>query len=227
MILLCPLASAQAKDFSAIVSASSNYFYRGYSKSANSPTIRGNAEYQPASWFFLGSWISRVDFDDREFGNRSNVELYPYLGFNFKLAENWRLETSAARYMFDGRLFGKSSDYNEYSVSLHFSDLISGRIDFANDIYNLGGNSLNYEISARYPILEKLVASAGVGYNHAKPAVEYNALYWNIGITWFFKYYALDIRYVDLSESSPSLRKNEFELPKLDNNFVFTLSFGF
>ncbi len=225
--MLCPLPQAQARDFSAVISVSSNYYYRGYSKSAGGPTVRGNMDYQPAGWFYLGSWISRVDFGDREFANHSNVEFYPYLGLNFNLSDDWRLEASAARYLYDGKLFGKNSDYNEYSIAVHFRDLATVRVDFAPDLYNRGGGARNYEISGRYPILEKLVVSAGLGYNDASAVLEYDAWYWNAGITWFFTYGALDLRYVDQSETSPSSNPNAIDLPDLGNRFVFSLTAGF
>lgn len=225
LLLLTP--TARADEFSAIVTGSSNYFYRGYSKSAGAPTVRANLEYQPSSWFYAGSWISRVDFDDDGFNDRSGVELYPYVGVNFNLAESWRLETAVARYIYDGHLFGKNSDYNEYSASLHFRDLITCRIDFADDAYQRGRTTVNYEISGRYPLAAKLSVSAGTGYFNAEPTLEYDLLYWNLGLTWFFKYGALDFRYVDSSESSPSYQNKAFKLPELDNRFVFSLSSGF
>jgi uncharacterized protein (TIGR02001 family) len=221
------VSSARADEFSAVVSVSSNYFYRGYSKSANDVTARGNVEYQPRSWFYVGSWISRVDFDDQGFDDRSNVEFYPYVGVNFKLNDSWRLESSISRYVYDGQLFGKDSDYNEYSAAVHFSDLITARLAVADDLYHRGDAAIDYELTGRYPITEKLEASAGLGYNDAKPVLEYNTLYWNIGLTWFFKYGALDFRYVDAAHSSLSYGRDAVILPDINNNFVFSLSVGF
>jgi uncharacterized protein (TIGR02001 family) len=231
LILLGSLAflhsSAQADEFSALVSVSSNYFYRGYSKSANGVTARGNAEYEPTSWFYVGSWISRVDFDDRGFDDRSGIEFYPYVGLHFELHENWRVETTVARYIYDGKLFGKDSDYNEYGAAVHFSDLLTARLAVADDVYNRGGTAVNYEVSGRYPIAEKVEVSAGVGYYDAKPAMEYDTLYWNVGFSWFIKFAALDFRYVDTAHASLAHRSDGLVLPYIDNHFVVSLSAGF
>ncbi|MGR8929302.1 MAG: TorF family putative porin [Gammaproteobacteria bacterium] len=216
-----------AKDLSALVSASSNFYYRGYTKSGNGPTVRGNVDYQPTKWFYIGTWISRVNFKDQSFADRSNIEFYPYLGFHFKLHTDWSLETSAARYFYDGKLFGRNSDYSEYSISLHFSDLATAQIDFAPNLYGRQSGGLNYVVSGRYPITEKWVVSSGIGYNQATPVLHSNAIYWNIGISWFFKHGALDLRYVDLSETSHSNKFDDINLPELGSKFVFSLSAGF
>lgn len=225
--LLWLLGPAQANEFSAIGSISSNYFYRGYSKSDNTPTVRGNVEYGANSWLYVGSWVSRVDFGDSGFTGRSNVEFYPYAGVKFKLAESWQLDTSASRYIYDGRLFGRESDYNEYGASLQFKDLITTRIAFSDNLYNRGRSALNYELSGRYPITRNLESSAGMGFYQANSTLAYDSLYWNLGLTWFFKYAAVDLRYVDVAHISHSRRADTVNLPELKYDFVFSLSIGF
>ena len=216
-----------AEGFGALAVVSTEYFYRGYSKSANHPAVRANVDYGHPSGFFLGSWISWVDFDDTDYPDRSNVEFYPYLGFNYKLSEQWRIEASVARYLYDGRIFGKFSDYNEYSTVLHYSDLASLRVDFANDAYNRGAGATNVELTGRYPILAKLSVSGGLGYNNATPVLEYDTLYWNLGVTWHFKYVALDLRYADAADLVEYYDVGVIALPELKQNFIFSLMVGF
>jgi uncharacterized protein (TIGR02001 family) len=225
--VFCLSPSLRADEFSALVTGTSNYFYRGYSKSGNAPTVRANVDYAHSSGFFGGLWISRVDFQDKAYSHPSNVEFYPYVGYSYKLADQWRLDGSVARYAYDGRLFGKSSDYNEYSASVHYSDILTARVDFANDAYNRGGATVNYEISGRYPLGKSLSISAGLGLNQASDVIGYDWLYWNTGISWFFKYGALDLRYVDTAELSSSEEPNGLEFPQLKNRFVFSLTVGF
>ncbi|MDD5033563.1 MAG: TorF family putative porin [Methylococcaceae bacterium] len=225
LAVLCLPPSLRAEDFSALVIGSSNYFYRGYSKSGNTPTVRVNVDYEHRSGFYGGMWISRVDFEDRGYSDRSNTEFYPYLGYCHPLSDRWRIEASVARYLYDGRLFGKPSDYNEYSVALHYGDLISARVDLADDAYNRGGSTANYEISGRYPLSRNLSASLGLGYNQSNPMLEYDWLYWNVGLSWFFKYGALDLRYVDAADSP--LGYDGLRLPELKHRYVFSLTIGF
>lgn len=219
--------SVTAGEYSALISFSTNHPYRGYSKTGNTTSLRGNAEYSPNSWFFVGTWISQVDFEDREFNDRASVEFYPYLGVNFKVAENWQWESAVSRYVYDGRLFGKHSDYNEYSMAVHYRDLLTTRIAVADDVYHRGGYAIDYELSGRYPIARNLEASAGIGYNNARRVLEYDTLYWNAGATWFFRYGSVDFRYVDASHFATSHRSDALVLPYLEDTFVFSLSLGF
>lgn len=219
---------AWADGFSAIANVSSSYPYRGYSKSDNGPTGRVNVDYSHRSGWFGGLWVARVDFGDGGYRDRSNVEFYPYLGFGFQLAEDWHMEATVARYAFDGLVFGQYSDYNEYSAALHYRDWLTAKLDFADDGYHRGGSILNGEISGRYPVTVNLAVSAGIAYNHIDVSLAESALYWNLGLTWYFKHVALDVRYVDAVElPTPSSHRAGPSLPELKQNFVGTLSVGF
>lgn len=229
------LSSAQssalhADDLSALVMFATNYFYRGYSKSGNDPTVRGNADYEfrfGDSRVYLGSWLSRIDFEDGHYPDAADVEIYPYVGVNLKLAEDWHLDTAVSRYLFVGKLFGRYSDYNEYSMSLHYRDLLSVRADLADDLYHRNHAGMNFEMSGRYPVTAALQLSAALGYFGGKPAVEYDTLYWNVGLTAFLKYAAADIRYVDYAHSAPTRNPDAVVVPGLDARVVFSLSVGF
>ncbi|MFO1417505.1 MAG: TorF family putative porin [Methylotetracoccus sp.] len=216
--------------FSALLSFSSNYFYRGYSKSANTPTVRANADYQYGvgdHTVYGGVWISRIDFDDRNYPDHADAEIYPYLGANLKLADDWRIDAAVSRYIFAGDIFGRYSDYNEYSLQAHFADLISVRFAAADDLYHRGQPAFDYELTGRYPLTETLEASAGLGYYAARPVLEYDSLYWNAGITWFFGYGSVDLRYVDYTHVSDSHDPNSLVLPYVDPKFVGSISVGF
>jgi uncharacterized protein (TIGR02001 family) len=219
---------AGADGFSAVASVSSSYPYRGYSKSDNGPAARVNLDYSHRSGWFAGVWVRQVDFGDHGYSDRSNVEFYPYLGLGFKLAGRWRMELAAARYVFDGRIFGQSSDYNEYRAEFRFSDLFAAKLEFADDGYHRGGTLLNGDISGRYPLTANLTASAGIAYNHVNVSLTESALYWNLGLTWYHRYFAVDLRYVDAVELPSSAAKaGGPSLPDLRQNFVVTLSAGF
>lgn len=231
LLLLLSLPSpSRADEFSALLTFSSNYFYRGYSKSANSPTVRANADYElniGEHRAYLGGWVSRVDFAGDSYPDSADAEFYPYLGGNFKLAEDWRLDAAVARYVFAGDVFGQNSDYNEYTLTLHFSDLCSARFAYADDLYHRGHAAFDYEISGRYPLTETIEASVGLGYNNAAPTLEYNSLYWNAGVTWFFEYGSLDLRYVDFSRLEPARGSQSIVLPFVDPKFIISVSTGF
>jgi uncharacterized protein (TIGR02001 family) len=225
------MAALSADGFSAITSVSSSFPYRGYSKSDNGPTARANLDYSHRSGWFVGTTVARVDFGDRNYRNRANVEFYPYVGFGFEPTDRLRLEASVARYVFDGPIFGRPSDYNEYRAEIRYSDWLGVKLEFADDGYHRGGTILNSEVTARFPLTANLAASAGIAYNYADISLINSALYWNLGLTWFYRFLALDIRYADdavLQTSAPSYSSYyRASLPDLRQNFVFSLSAGF
>ena len=226
LAVILPL-SAWADGLSIVASISNYYFYRGYSKTADSPSIRANLDYSLPSGFYAGVWLSRLDIQEKSYSDPSEIELYPYVGFSYKLNDDWRLDTAISRYIFDGRLMGRYSDFNEYSAAIHFRDLVSARIDFSDNLYHRGKAGLNYELSGRYPILDVLKVSAGAGYNQTVSVLEYDTLYWNFGFTFFYKYVALDVRYIDTFWTATSTRDEYLILPDIPSRFSATLSLGF
>lgn len=227
LIAICiPPEDAGAGEFSALVMGTSNFFYRGYSKSDNGPTVRANVDYSHDSGFYGGMWVSRVYFEGSH-DDPANVELYPYLGYSRGFSDQWRGEIYVSRYIYDGKVYGESIDYNEYSAAVHYRDLVSVRIDFADNAYDQGKTMLNYELSGRYPLTGNLNASMGVGFNQSSTVLEYDWLYWNAGLTWFFRYGALDVRYVDAVESAYTPANDKLDFPYLSQSYVVSITLGF
>jgi uncharacterized protein (TIGR02001 family) len=68
---------------------STNYVFRGYSKSDGHPVGRANLDYEHSSGFYLGTWVSSVDFGDDGFDDKANVEMTPYIGWSFPISDDW------------------------------------------------------------------------------------------------------------------------------------------
>ena len=173
-----------------------------------------------------------VDFGDEEHEDPARVEVTPYLGWNFALAENWRLDTALSRYIYDGEIFGQSIDYSELNTLLHYGDLATARFAVAFDAYGRGGEIFDYEFQARYPLTDSLELSASLGYEDADAVFGYDELYWSLGATWFFhKHASIDVRYYDFHHfadvvSSPDLA-DSFELPHIEKPIAVSISIGF
>lgn len=217
-------------DIKASVTVVSDYAYRGYSKSRANPVAQGSLDYAHSSGFFGGLTLSQVSFDDKRYGQRSDVELIPYLGWARGLATHWQADFSASRYVYAGKLFGRDADYNEFAASLHYRDLATARVAYAYDTYDRKATTFAYEALGRYSVFDSLVFSGGLGYNQAAQLLEYNNFFWNAGLTWYAGHHvSIDVRYVD---SSVKNRRDtpvygDFSLSALDRNYVFSLSVGF
>lgn len=224
---------ARGTKFGAIGSFTTNYFYRGYTKSNNRPTVRGNLDVEHESGFYGGAWLSWIDFSDGHLPGHSDLEFYPYLGYSYSLTDDLRGEISVARYIFNQDVFGKYSDYNDYSAALHYRDLGSFRVYYADDAYHRGHAFTTFELSGRYPVLESVEFSAGAGYNDAAAVVEYDSAYWHAGLTWYWQWLSLDFRYVDShffeghETEEEALSEGQIILLAPDPKFVFSLNVGY
>lgn len=233
LIVCCGLPlyiSTASAEFSGTLRFTTDYVARGYSKSDGQPTVQGNLDYEHDSGFFTGAWLAMVNFSDKQFTDRANLEAAPYLGWNFPLNDDWRIDTTVSRYFYDGKLFGKKSDYNELNVAINFRDLLTARIAWSENYYNRNNVALDYELTARYPLTDSLEISAGVGFTDALKALQYNYLYWNAGVSWFFKYGSMDLRYVQANEYGdvdPVLFPQHFAPQVINGEAVFSLSLGF
>lgn len=230
IILLIPLdVMAEVR---ATLTAMSNYISRGYSKSDGKFSYLANIDYQHQSGLYLGSSAIYVDFGDSEFDDAARVEITPYLGWSFSLSDHWRLDGQWTRYLYDGTIFGLESDYNEFYLFLHYKDLLSAAVSVSEDYYQRGHAAANYELTGRYPVTDFLEFSSGAGYSLTKQVLDFDYLYWNAGLTFFYRFISLDFRYVDaLHTSSSPIHAPTDPLdyyPDIINpSFVFSVSIGF
>lgn len=218
-------------DFSATLLGTTNYTWRGFTKSENKPALQANIDYEHTSGLYIGTSASTVNFGDAGFSDRSNVEITPYLGWTASPDDDWRFDLQFQRYIYDGKIFNNESDYNELYVFLHYRDLLTTRISVSPDYYDRERPAADFGIAGRYPVTEQINFSAGAGYSLARDVLEYDYLYWNAGISWYHSYGALDLRYTQSTffneKELPDRDRWAFEPEHLGPTIVFTVSFGY
>lgn len=225
MLLSAGMASG-ATDISGILRIATNYDYRGYTKSDNHPTVQANVDFVDPDRFFLGGWISSVDMGD------ARLEANPYLGKLFRLTPDWQLATSLAGYFFDGRVAGQSANYGEGMLQLDYRDLCSLRFNTAPDYYGSGQTVLDSELELRYPLADNIEVSAGLGYMAGRKAMNYDSLYGNLRVSWYFRPdLTLDLNYSQRHEMNerPHTPGGEelFGDADLDPSLILSISLGF
>lgn len=215
-------------EFHATLTAKTDYIWRGYSQTSGHFALQANLDYEHVSGGYLGISVSNVDFDDNEFNNPAKVELTPYLGWTFKLSDDWRFDAQWTRYFYDGNIFGHPSDYNEFYLFLHYNDIFTVRVSFSEDYYNQGHASGDYELTGRYPITDSFEFSTGIGYSQVKKILEYDILYWNVGLTYYFRFLVLDLRYQDATHATEEVETQWLYDPEvIAPSVVFSISVGF
>lgn len=231
--LLALFCSAECyAELSGSVTGATDYIWRGYSKSDGKPVVQANMDYDFRSGVYLGTFASTVNFSDYGFENRSTVEFRPYLGFAYKLSEDWRLNTAWTRYLYDGKIFGQTVDYNEFYFYSHFRDLLTLNLNFSENSYQQNYMSFNSEITGRYPITDSIEISSTFGYNKQKKVLHYDYLYWTSGLTVHFsRNIGVDVRYfggVYASSKKEELVPHwQFHPHVIDHRIVFSMTIGF
>ena len=215
-------------DIHGIVTGTTNYVGRGYTKSDNDYAIQGKLDYQNETGVYLGASASSVNFGDRDFDDSARVEIAPYLGYSHKVDDNWRADVQWTRYLYDGKIFGREADYNEFYLFLHYRDLFTFRAGISDNFYNQDAITGDYEVTVRYPLTEYLEVSSGVGYSQVETVLEYDYLYWNTGITATYKFIAAELRYMHAYEATVVPETDwEYKPEVLHATFAFSLSVGF
>lgn len=230
-LALLPMATQAAGNLSVLAKFTSNYVYRGYSKSDGDPIVQGSLDFEHASGFFIGTWLSQVNFGDVTDGDRASVEINPYMGWSFSLSEDWRADATAAGYVYDGRVYRRVAHYLELFGEVHFRDLITARVAVAYDAYGSSNSIEDYELQARFPVTEDVNVSGTIGYEDGNTVLGYDSLYWNIAVTWFLSSFAaLDLRYYDTHR----MDRERLDPPEattgpgsIENPVVVSVSFSF
>lgn len=235
-VLFCYVGVAAA-EIHGTVTGTTNYVWRMYSKSNNKPAIQANLDYQHEIGFFTGVTASSFniglsDLDDPDFpipfADPAQVEIIPYVGWNFKLADDWQMNLQYSHYFYDGKIFGLEADYDEFYFFIHYKDILTLQTSYAKDFYGLIGDYYNYELTARYPITDFLETSGSFGYANAKDILSSDYYYWNFGFTGRYKFIALDLRYYEAKETNIGEELIFHDHPRSQKGtIVFSISAGF
>ena len=101
-------SSAAMAEITANVAAASDYFFRGVSQTGGSAAVQGGLDYGHESGFYLGTWLSNVNFADAE------VDWYG--GYAGELGNGLGYDIGALYYYYPGK-GDEELDYAEVSVS--------------------------------------------------------------------------------------------------------------
>jgi len=151
--LILPLAgfagSVHAEDespFTWNAAITSDYVFRGVSQSDEDPALQLGADYAFGSGFYIGTWISNVDFGS-EVG--ADFELDTYVGWGTDLSEDISLDLMLNRYNYLGTRSGIDLDYNELIGTLG-SGPLSFTVAYTNDVYASGTDSFYYAVGGSF-----------------------------------------------------------------------------
>jgi uncharacterized protein (TIGR02001 family) len=131
-------APVMAEDsLSANIGVASNYVWRGLTQTDGGAAVSGGVDYSHGSGFYLGTWVSNVDF-----GDDTNYEWDIYAGYGGEVGDiSYDLNTIYYAYP-DGEdldfwELGGSVSYSVATVGLQYT--IDKDVGDSGDIYYYGG----------------------------------------------------------------------------------------
>lgn len=231
---------------SANVGLASDYVFRGFSQSAETPAIQGGFD-ATCGLFYAGVWASNVDFGTFDFETVANIEVDLYAGIKPKTGPiSWDLGVIYYTYPEQNSLF--ELNYVELKVGgsaevwkggtlgamVFYSPEYTGE---TGDVWTVEGS-----ISQALPTVGMFspTVSALLGYqtgdSDAWSATFANGddsyLYWNVGLTFgFLEKWSLDLRYwdTDISNAGGFCDGTSVvgDLFQCDERFMATLKFTY
>ncbi|MBP6014205.1 MAG: TorF family putative porin [Alphaproteobacteria bacterium] len=217
--------AAQADDegawgpFTAGVSLTSDYRFRGISNSDRDAAIQGWLQYDHAMGFYANIWASTIDFND-EFAHDSSVEVDLTVGYNYAFSDQTNAGIKLVYYWYpDADTPPTLRDYDYFeaiaTVGHDFGVAsVSGELAWSPDFFAETGDAVSLKAGVSAPVLEKfafmdgLTASANVGYQwidsniSAPPGLPgfYGTpdyLYYDFGVSAGWEIFTIDLRWVD------------------------------
>lgn len=122
--LICS-ATAHA-DWSANISAVSDYTFNGVSQTQNDPALQGGVDKAFSDGFYAGTWASNVDF-----GGDTNLEWDFYVGRYQTITEEVSIDYGIAYYSYHGGDDSSAGNYPElYTKFGYASDYGNSELNF-------------------------------------------------------------------------------------------------
>jgi len=209
-----PAAEEPASNLTWNLGVTSDYVFRGISQTDRDPALQGGFDYAFGdSGFYIGTWGSNVDFQDRD---GPDIEIDFYGGFSHDFNDKWNIDLSAIRYTYYGErdVYG-SIDYNEFIGKLGWNGMLTFTVGYANDYANAGFDQLYTGLDGSWDLGHDWSFSAGVGHtSFGDDNGSYNN--WLLGISKTFGPVEATLNYFDTNVDGP----------RLSDSLVLTLKIG-
>lgn len=212
----------------------SDYVHRGLSRSSERPALQaGYGVSLGDAGLYTGAWGTTLDTRELgpDFGSANGFELDLLLGVSRPLGASWNWNLNAGRYYYLGDRRILDYDYYELNASLSWQEFLSFSAAWSPDATDhtregraLTGHSTSFEISGEWPLLRRLSATAGVGYNDLSEVSEVTYTYWSGGVNARFGRYLLSFNRFGTDDDA----RGRFMDGRADSRFVLHLvaSFG-
>lgn len=199
---LCLMAgAASANEFSATVTAVSDYDFRGVSLSAKDPALQASIDWAHDSGFYAGAWASNIDYGSDIDGD---IELNLYLGFGGEWASGVGWDTGIVWYIYPG----SSSSTTASKISAYpeiWFGISKGPFEFkqwfSNDGSGTDENALYTEVNASFDLAENFALNLHAAYNYGDAFDGFEYFDFSVGIGYTAGNFDMELKFTgtDLS----------------------------
>ncbi|MDD2699930.1 MAG: TorF family putative porin [Sideroxydans sp.] len=166
-----PAMAEETSPFSANVSITTNYLYRGISQTGNKPALQGGFDYAHESGFYAGVWGSSISWlGDFGTANNAGTEFDTYLGYSGE-ASGIGYDVGFLRYNYPGDYGSNlSANTNEIYGSVSYMFLTAKYSRSTGDLFGVANSSGSgyFDLSASYDVED---AGVTVGAHYGKQTI--------------------------------------------------------
>lgn len=218
LILLGALPLTARADLSATVTLTSDYLFDGVSQTDSRPALQASLDYGFDNGFYLGTWLSNVDFEECEGGepgcDEATIEQDWYGGYSTELRDGLELDMGFAYYTYYG-VPQSGYDYLEIYAGLTFlentrvklwladnEDYFGGDAD-GDEVNDYGGGSLRLKFNQDLPLNDDWKLGLEATWTKNQDVDDYygssgdDFLHWRVGVATEIEGFALDLSYHD------------------------------
>lgn len=216
-----------AWTFSAGVTATTDYLFRGVSQSSELPAIQPEVGVSHASGLFLGIWGSNIDYDTP--GSGWDTEIDYTIGWSFGLPADTALDVYFTYYTYPGSKPGFELEYGEWIADYSFAEYFTATLAYTSNYFSSSESSFYYRAGAEFPLGETgFNVGGGVGYNDTSKAAGSDYIDYQVGINRSFgDYLSADLSFVNTAsfgaQEAAVIGLSEWA----SERFVFSIYAGF
>ena len=183
-------------DFSANVSLTTNYIYRGVTQSDEGPALQGGFDYN-VDLFYIGVWASSVEWTG------TSIETDFYAGFTPSIGD-FSFDFGFLYYGYPDSPDGPEQDFYEFygavSTSLTEGLEVGVKLSGSPDFYGESGEAWYPEFNASYTFKEDWSLSAHVGQQSFSDDLYDDYTDWNISLTYATEWGDISVGYYDTTD---------------------------
>lgn len=196
-ILLMSAAGVAHAQFSATVTAVSDYDFRGISLSGTDPALQGSLDWAHDSGLYVGAWGSCcLDFGP---GTEADYEVDLYAGFAGGVEGGFNWDAGLVYYFYRPE-DDPSLDYPEIYFGGSYS-FFDAKIWYTNDYNNLDIDAYYLEGNVNFDVGNNFSILAHVGYNwgdYWKDFFTDEPIDYAVGVGYTLGHFSLELKYVDM-----------------------------